>query len=162
VVSVLRIYTNPKHTRPGSIAEIGHAGPANHGYDLDDFYSAVRAGNFPSRKLYQGPGVPGWPCRITPIRSTSRPSYLSEPHQFSATATHVEKHRAIVMYDDSDGWYDHQSGPIVNTSSGSADFLTGAGTCGNPATALPGVEPKNTHAFGRCGYGFCGALGAIG
>jgi phospholipase C len=44
-------------------------------------------------------------------------------------------------------------GPIVNTSSGSADFLTGPGACGNAATALPGVDPKNTHALGRCGYG---------
>src|SRR5262249_44774298 len=59
----------------------------------------------------------------------------------------------IVMYDDSDGWYDHQMGPIVNTSSGSAGFLTGIGLCGNPATAVPGVDAANTHALGRCGYG---------
>jgi len=26
----------------------------------------------------------------------------------------------IVMYDDSDGWYDHQMGPIVNQSTGTA------------------------------------------
>lgn len=28
------------------------------------------------------------------------------------------------MYDDSDGWYDHQIGPIVNQSQGPADALT--------------------------------------
>jgi phospholipase C len=37
---------NPAHTRPASLAEIGHNGPANHGYDLHDFYDAVNAGNF--------------------------------------------------------------------------------------------------------------------
>ena len=58
------------------------------------------------------------------------------------------------MYDDSDGWYDHQMGPIVNTSSGTADALTGANACGNSATALPGLNPAlNPHALGRCGYG---------
>jgi phospholipase C len=30
------------------MAEIGHDGPANHGYDLTDFYNAVSAGNFPA------------------------------------------------------------------------------------------------------------------
>ena len=63
------------------------------------------------------------------------------------------------MYDDSDGWYDHQMGPIVNQSHGAADGLSGfdtvtkLGTCGNAAdsTALPG--PGTTHALGRCGYG---------
>jgi phospholipase C len=44
-------------------------------------------------------------------------------------------------------------GPIVNSSSGPADFLTGVGMCGNPDTALPGVNPANSHALGRCGYG---------
>src|SRR3984957_348446 len=39
---------NPNHTRPKSISEIGHNGPANHNYDLDDFFTAVKAGNFPA------------------------------------------------------------------------------------------------------------------
>jgi len=59
----------------------------------------------------------------------------------------------VIMYDDSDGWYDHQMGPIVNTSTGTADALTGAGACGNAANSLPGLNPSNLHALGRCGYG---------
>ena len=57
----------------------------------------------------------------------------------------------IVMYDDSDGWYDHQMSPIVNPSAvntGSAsnsDGLNATGVCGH-GTALAGV-------LGRCGYG---------
>jgi phospholipase C len=58
------------------------------------------------------------------------------------------------MYDDSDGWYDHVMGPIINQSTGSADALTGPGACGTAATSLPGVNPSaNPHALGRCGYG---------
>jgi phospholipase C len=57
------------------------------------------------------------------------------------------------MYDDSDGWYDHQMGPIVNQSTGPADALTGPNACGAAATALPGIDTANTHALGRCGYG---------
>lgn len=45
---------NPQHTRPSSIAAIGSslqtdgktAEPANHQYDTDDFFAAVKAGNF--------------------------------------------------------------------------------------------------------------------
>jgi phospholipase C len=59
----------------------------------------------------------------------------------------------VVMYDDSDGWYDHQMGPIMNQSTGTADALTGPNACGTAATSLPGLNPANAHALGRCGYG---------
>ncbi|HEY4114376.1 MAG TPA: alkaline phosphatase family protein, partial [Rhizomicrobium sp.] len=47
---------NPTHARPTSVAAIGHTkvpgtstvDPANHEYDIHDFYDAVKAGNFPS------------------------------------------------------------------------------------------------------------------
>src|SRR5690242_17602673 len=35
---------NPAHTRPASLSEIGKAGPANHQYDLKDFYVAAAGG----------------------------------------------------------------------------------------------------------------------
>ena len=59
----------------------------------------------------------------------------------------------VVMYDDSDGWYDHQMGPIVNTSTGPSAGLSGPGTCGIAALSLPGLNPANTTALDRCGYG---------
>ena len=58
----------------------------------------------------------------------------------------------VIMYDDSDGWYDHQMPPIVNQSTGPADALTGVGQCGNGQNALPGIGGV-PHAQGRCGYG---------
>src|SRR5271154_3845713 len=46
-------------------------------------------------------------------------------------------------------------GPIVNTSTGPQDGLTGAGTCGTASASLPvyAGAAKIPHALGRCGYG---------
>src|SRR5581483_3615814 len=53
----------------------------------------------------------------------------------------------VILYDDSDGWYDHQMGPIVNQSSDpSVDALTGT-TCGSVAADVFGGYQD------RCGYG---------
>ena len=46
----------------------------------------------------------------------------------------------VILYDDSDGWYDHQMSPIINQSDTTADALTGNGTCGDGSSALPGVN----------------------
>jgi phospholipase C len=120
---------NPKHVRPTSVATIGHAGDAgNHQYDTQDFFDAVSGGNFPAVSYLKAPG------------------YLQQQRDWGSTAV-------VIAYDDSDGWYDHQIGAIVNQSSTDADALTGLNACGNGATALPGVNPATLHAQGRCGYG---------
>jgi phospholipase C len=52
----------------------------------------------------------------------------------------------IVAYDDSDGWYDHQEGPIIRQSQDvDNDTLSGPGKCGSGATA-----PAQND---RCGLG---------
>jgi phospholipase C len=54
----------------------------------------------------------------------------------------------IVLYDDSDGWYDHQMGPIVNQSNAPDDALfQGPGNTRNCGT------PVGDTFNGRCGYG---------
>jgi phospholipase C len=142
---------NPNHTRPASVGEIGHNGPANHAYDLQDFFAAVKAGNMPAvsyikASAYQD-GHAGYSDPLDEQTFVvTLINFLQQQPSWSSTAV-------IVMYDDSDGWYDHQMGPIVNTSMGSQDALTGTGMCGNAATALPGVDANNPHALGRCGYG---------
>jgi len=50
----------------------------------------------------------------------------------------------IIAYDDSDGWYDHVLGPIVNQSAVSDDALAGTANCGSPSAV--GYQ-------GQCGYG---------
>ena len=48
---------NPTHARPTSTAMIGQAGDAaNHQYDINDFYTAVNAGNFPAVSYLKAPG----------------------------------------------------------------------------------------------------------
>ena len=47
---------NPHHARPSSVAAIGHSliphtntpDPANHQYDINDFFAALKAGNLPA------------------------------------------------------------------------------------------------------------------
>jgi phospholipase C len=61
----------------------------------------------------------------------------------------------ILAYDDSDGWYDHQMGPIVMQSHGTLgdprldDQLLGLGNCGTPKASDVTGGTQN----GRCGYG---------
>ncbi len=141
---------NLLHTRPSSVQMIGKEGDgANHQYDTDDFFAAVRAGNFPAVSFVKAPAF-----------QDAHAGY-SDPldeQTWVVTVINFLEHRpewkdtaVIVAYDDSDGWYDHQMGPIVNQSTTKADGLTGPSQCGDGATGLPG--PAVDHAQGRCGYG---------
>jgi phospholipase C len=143
---------NPQHTRPQSIAEIGNAGPANHQYDTNDFIAAAQAGNLPAVSFLKAPsyqdGHAGYSDPLdeqTFVVNTI--NMLEALPTWSSTAV-------IILYDDSDGWYDHQMSPIVNQSTGPQDALTGPGACGTATNSLPGYNPAaNPHALGRCGYG---------
>jgi phospholipase C len=143
---------NYQHTRPASIAEIGGPGPANHQYDVQDFYAAVSEGNFPAVNFIKAPayedGHAGYSDPLDEqVFVVDLINFLEAQPTWNSTAV-------VIMYDDSDGWYDHQMGPIVNTSTGPADALTAPGFCGTAATSLPGYNPTaNPHALGRCGYG---------
>jgi len=143
---------NPKHVRPTSVATIGHAGDAaNHQYDTQDFFDAVSAGNFPAVSYLKAPGYQDAHAGYSdPLDEQTFVvtviNFLQQQRDWASTAV-------VIAYDDSDGWYDHQIGAIVNQSSTDADALTGPNACGNGATALPGVNPETLHAQGRCGYG---------
>jgi phospholipase C len=143
---------NPTHARPSSVAMIGHSGDkANHQYDLHDFYNAVDAGNLPAVSFVKAPGYEdGHAGYSDPLDEQTFVvtviNYLQRHNAWDATAI-------IIAYDDSDGWYDHQLGQIINQSSTDADVLTGPNSCGNGTTALPGVNAATLHAQGRCGYG---------
>ena len=143
---------NPMHTRPTSVAMIGHNGDAgNHQYDSNDFFAAVSANNFPAVSFLKAPGFQdGHAGYSDPLDEqtfvVNTINFLEQQSQWSSTLV-------IIAYDDSDGWYDHQMSPIMNQSTTSMDALTGPGACGNGASALPGVAVGTTHAQGRCGYG---------
>jgi phospholipase C len=53
----------------------------------------------------------------------------------------------IILYDDSDGWYDHQMGPLLSPSATNKDALSVPGLCGNRKPGSP------AGSNGRCGVG---------
>jgi phospholipase C len=141
---------NLKHTRPTSPSTVGLAGdPGNHQYDTSDFYAAVSAGNFPAVSFLKAPGYQdGHAGYSDPLDEQTFVvgviNFLQQQPDWASTAV-------VIAYDDSDGWYDHQMGPIVNQSATTMDALTGPNACGTGTNALAGVTAA--HAQGRCGYG---------
>jgi phospholipase C len=151
---------NPTHARPSSVRSIGLSGDAaNHQYDIHDFYDALAAGNLPAVSFLKAASYqnahPG----------NSNP--LDEQTFVVNTINDLEKSpfwdttAVIIAYDDSDGWYDHQMGPLVNGSFTTFDSLSGTAACGtltatstNPTTPrLPGPNSGSLPVNGRCGYG---------
>jgi phospholipase C len=132
--------------------------PANHQYDSQDFFDAVKAGNVPALSYLKAPGIQDAHAGYsTPGDEQdfviSVVNALAESPEWASTAI-------ILAYDDSDGWYDHQAPTIVNRSTSAADALNGAGQCNSgvqqstaavPASPLFGADGKP--AQGRCGYG---------
>lgn len=142
---------NPTHARPASVGSIGYSGdPANHQYDMNDFYAAVRSGNYPAVSFLKAPGYQdGHAGYSDPL---DEQTFIVRVINFLQTQSRDWEHTAVVIaYDDSDGWYDHQMPPIVNQSSSEADALLAPGSCGDGSTALS--SPTALHAQGRCGYG---------
>ncbi len=148
---------NLTHARPSSAAAIGSTDVANHQYDSHDFFEALAAGNLPALTYVKAPAFQdGHPGYSDPIDEQnfllSVVNALQGSQEWSSTAI-------ILAYDDSDGWYDHQAPPIVNTSAAPADQLNGNGVCTHgaqqrgtaPATPLLGAD--GNPAQGRCGYG---------
>jgi phospholipase C len=123
----------------------------NHQYDTDDFFSALAVNNLPSVVFLKAPGYQdGHAGYSDPLDEqawvVSTVNTIEQSKDWSSTAI-------VIAYDDSDGWYDHQIGPIVNQSATAMDALNGTGKCGTGDNALPGVNPATLHAQGRCGFG---------
>jgi phospholipase C len=144
---------NPAHNRPSSVNAIGTSndGGANHQYDLHDFFDAMAVGNMPAvsflKAIAAGDGHAGYSDPLLEQSIMLVPTINAIMHSRFWKTTAI-----IVMYDDSDGWYDHQMSPIVNPSAvlntaspANGDQLNGPGVCGN-GTPLAGIQ-------GRCGYG---------
>lgn len=142
---------NPTHQRPNSVRAIGTAndGGANHQYDLHDFFDALKAGNMPAVSFLKAVAAQdGHAGYSDPLLEQD---FLIRVINTIMRSPFWKNTAIIIMYDDSDGWYDHQMSPIVNASAvntGSAsnsDGLNAPGVCGH-GTPLADVQ-------GRCGYG---------
>lgn len=142
---------NLDHKRPSSVEAIGTSkdGGANHQYDLTDYEAALKAGNLPAvtflkAAAYQD-GHAGYSDPID--EQTFVVNAVNELQQ----SKFWQDTAVVVLYDDSDGWYDHAM-KVVNASNipvKGYDVLNGD-KCAAGET-LPGLDGKP--AQGRCGYG---------
>jgi phospholipase C len=136
--------SNQLHLPPTTVAAIGHQDQANHQYDLTDFWAAAHAGNLPAVSFLKAGGYQqGGGDDSDPLDEqqflVSLVNRLERLPSWNSTAV-------VIMYDDSDGAYDHVMPPILNDSQTIDDALTGPGLCGTNAPILGGYQ-------GRCGYG---------
>jgi len=139
--------TNQHHLPPSSPSKIGQTDQANHQYDLADFWTALNEGQLPAVSYLKAAAYQdGHAAYSTPedeqIFLVNTINRLQESKEWREMAI-------VIAYDDSDGWYDHQMGPIVNQSNVSDDQLLGPGNCGTPKL-IPGASAIQN---GRCGYG---------
>ncbi|SDT47516.1 phospholipase C [Microlunatus soli] len=166
---------NPHHIAPASLDVVGTdtqhytAGKpdydtANHQYDIstfDDLITAIDRGQLGTDHL------PAVSYLKAPGNQDGHAGYsdpLDEQAFIAQQVNAIEnspawKDTAIVLaYDDSDGWYDHQSATINNPSSTVADAISGDGRCQVDAKNK-GRQQKAEKAEplggqqGRCGPG---------
>ena len=150
---------NPNHLRPTSTKAIGHTkvpgtntvDPANHNYDLEDFFAAVGSGNFPAVSLIKLAAFQdSHPGNSDPLDEQTGVvnliNFLQEQPDWDSTAV-------IITYDDSDGWYDHAFAKTTQGSFSAADALNGTGNCGTPGVTPEPNGVKGLPVAGRCGPG---------
>jgi phospholipase C len=151
--------SNPTHVRPSSTKAVGYTvepgtkkvDPANHAYDLEDFFAAVGSGNFPAvsfiKQISLQDGHPGNSNALDEQTGiVNLVNFLQQQPDWDSTAV-------IITYDDSDGWYDHVSAPITHGSFSLVDTLNGAGNCGIPGQTPEPNGLSNQPVHGRCGPG---------
>jgi phospholipase C len=131
---------NQHHLPP--LAPVGQTDQANHQYDLSDFFDALNKGNLPAVSYLKAAGYQdGHAGYSDPL---DEQTFLVNTINKLMKSPFWKSTAVVVLYDDSDGWYDHVLGPIVSQSNTSDDALTGPSSCG---TAKAGAFQD------RCGYG---------
>jgi phospholipase C len=122
---------NPHHLPPTSTAMIGKSDQANHQYDIDDFFNALKNGNLPAVSYlkaarYQDAHPGNSDPLLEQVFLVNVLNALQQSPFWSETAV-------IINYDDSDGWYDHALGPIVSSSANKG------------ASSAPGIGGDNAN-----------------
>ncbi|MDQ2837406.1 MAG: alkaline phosphatase family protein [Actinomycetota bacterium] len=136
--------SNPHHLPPTSVWAIGRTDQANHNYDLTDFNAALTAGVLPSVSFLKAPEYQdGHAAYSDPIDEqhflVSEINAIQQSQFWKDTAI-------VVAYDDSDGWYDHQSSKVLNGSTNTAQ---------DSAACVSGAAKKGIAGgyLDRCGPG---------
>ena len=133
---------NLHHVQPKDPALIGTSSDgANHQYDLSAFWTALGEDRLPSVTYLKAAAYQdGHPGYSDPI---DEQAFVVSVVNAVANGPYWKDTAIILAYDDSDGWYDHVLGPVVNQSAVADDALVGPGNCGSATSATQG----------RCGYG---------
>jgi phospholipase C len=155
---------NPHHLPSASTAEIGHNGPANDQYDITDFHAALKAGNLPAVSYvkaarYQDAHPGNSDPLLEQVFIVQVINALQQSRQWAQTAV-------FIQYDDSDGWYDHVTGPIVNASATNIAGNDNADTNANDSlipvlplsTSTTPADPDAIATSGVCGSPAAGAI----
>jgi phospholipase C len=133
---------NVHHLRPSSAANIGKTDPANHQYDVSDFFTALTHGSLPAVSYVKAPvyqyGHPG------NSDSLVEQAFVVQTINAVMQSPYWPETAIIIAWDDSDGWYDHVMPPVLTQSQTGIDAAAGPGNCGTP---LPGADAA------RCGRG---------
>jgi len=135
---------NPHHLPPSSVGMIGKTDQANHQYDLLDFFAALKNGNLPAvsfiKAFNRDDGDPGG--ESDPL---AEQRFLTQTINVLQASPEWAETAVFIAWDDSDGWYDHATPPLLNPSSAVGfDAVAGNGNCGSP-------KPDALQA--RCGFG---------
>jgi phospholipase C len=138
---------NPHHLAPSNPSVIGQTDQANHQYDLTAFFTALNGGRLPAVSYVKASAYQdGHAGYSDPL---DEQTFLVNTINAIEESPYWQDTAIIISYDDSDGWYDHAMGPIVNQSDVTDDQLLGPGNCGVPKP----IDNIGTIQNGRCGYG---------
>jgi len=133
---------NPHHLPPSAEAMVGKTDRALHQYDLSLFFDALEDGRLPAVSFLKAARAEdGHPGNSDPL---SEQVFIVDTINKLQRSPEWRETAVVILWDDSDGWYDHVTGPIINPSASSKDALAGPGNCGTPAAGA---------YLGRCGYG---------
>jgi phospholipase C len=140
--------SNPHHLAPSSAAAVGTTDQANHNYDLSDLWEALKANNLPAVTFIKGSkNETGHPMDSTPLEEQT---FLVNTINMLEQSPYWNDMAIIIAWDDSDGWYDHVAGPIVNHSTDPAnDAIQGAPASKTGSCGALGTGADND----RCGFG---------
>ncbi len=139
---------------------------------MTDFYTALKANKLPAISYLKAPAYQdGHPGNSDPV---SEQTFLVDVINAVQQSKDWKDTAIFISYDDTDGWYDHVTGPVVNQTSNAAGTdsnqtynannsyiptlpLSGSTAPASPGTvSTSGVCGKPVGGSGtppRCGYG---------
>jgi len=134
---------NLHHVAPSDPSLIGTSSDGtHHQYDLSAFWTALGEDRLPAVTFLKASAYQdGHPGYSDPI---DEQVFLVGVINAIENGPYWKDTAIIIAYDDSDGWYDHALGPIVNQSAVGDDALAGSADCGSPSAVT---------TQGQCGYG---------